>query len=196
MYTSIADWENFAVKNNFTVGTNQLRKFNIRKSLMFPPPPPRGKCPINSYSQQYMALLIPDSRLNARNTPDALPYCSRQPLKKFCGWNELRKFNTRNLFTQIIFNVKIFMVFPFYLPLQRCISPPELCSQCQGGRPSQHQYTPPAHGQLLQSLQAEACGQQSPRRGPNTGQWREVWDYEWGDGLANSCPFSLSFHLP
>ena len=54
------------------------------------------------------------------------------------------------------------------IPQQRCISPPELCSQCQEGWPSQHQCTPPAHGQLLQSLQVEACGQQSPRRGPNT----------------------------
>ena len=56
----------------------------------------------------------------------------------------------------------------FYIPLQHCISPPELCSQCQGGWPSQRQCTPPARGQLLQSLQAEACGQQSLRRGPNT----------------------------
>ena len=54
------------------------------------------------------------------------------------------------------------------IPQQRCISPPELCSRYQGGWPSQHQCTPPVHGQLLQSLQAEAYGQQSPRRGPNT----------------------------
>ena len=50
----------------------------------------RGKCPINNYSwqpqyysQPYLALLIPSSRLNARNTPRTHPYCNHQPLKNF-----------------------------------------------------------------------------------------------------------------
>ena len=33
------------------------------------------------YSQRYLALPIPGSRLNARNTPGARPYCNRQPQK-------------------------------------------------------------------------------------------------------------------
>ena len=45
--------------------------------------PPRGKCPIDNYSQQSLALLIPSSRLNARNSPGARSYCNHQPLKKF-----------------------------------------------------------------------------------------------------------------
>ena len=83
----------------------------------------------------------------------------------------------------------------FYIPSQRCISPPELCSQCQGGWPSQHQCTPPAHGQLLQSLLAEACGRQSPRRGPNTQGSEER--YSLIDvNVVKSGSFSLCFHLP
>ena len=53
---------------------------------------PRGKCPIDDYSQWSLALLIPGSRLNARNSPDARPYCNRLPLKKFCELFLTRKF--------------------------------------------------------------------------------------------------------
>ena len=40
-------------------------------------PHPLGKCPIDDYSQQYLALLLPGSRPNARNSPVARPYCNR-----------------------------------------------------------------------------------------------------------------------
>ena len=52
---------------------------------------PRVKCPIDEYSEQSLALLIPGSRLNARNSPSAHPYCNRQPLKKIGGSNETAK---------------------------------------------------------------------------------------------------------
>ena len=32
---------------------------------------PRGKCLIDNYSQRYLALLLPGSRPNARNSPGA-----------------------------------------------------------------------------------------------------------------------------
>ena len=48
-------------------------------------------CPIDNYSKRFLALLIPGSRLNARNSPSARPYCNRQPLK-FRGSNEPWKF--------------------------------------------------------------------------------------------------------
>ena len=48
-------------------------------------------CPIDNYSERSLALLIPGSRLNARNSPSASPYCNRQPLK-FRGSNEPWKF--------------------------------------------------------------------------------------------------------
>ena len=51
----------------------------MRKSTL---PDSRGKYPIDDYSQRsYLALLIPGSRPNARNSPDAPPYCNRLPLK-------------------------------------------------------------------------------------------------------------------
>ena len=40
---------------------------------------PRGKCSIDDYVQPSLALLIPCSRLNARNAPGARLYCNRQP---------------------------------------------------------------------------------------------------------------------
>ena len=44
---------------------------------------------IDDYSQRLLALPIPGSRLNARNSPGTRPYCDRQPLKKFHGSNEI-----------------------------------------------------------------------------------------------------------
>ena len=41
---------------------------------------PWGKCPFDDYSQYYLALLIPGSRLNAANAPGAHPYYNHQPL--------------------------------------------------------------------------------------------------------------------
>ena len=71
-------------------------------------PPPRGKSLIDNYSQRSLALLIPGSRLNARNSPGAHPYCNHQSLKKFCGANETAKNLTpQKVFTQIIFSMKI-----------------------------------------------------------------------------------------
>ena len=51
----------------------------------------QGKCPIDDYSQRSLALLVPDSRLNARNSPGARPYCNHQPLKKIRRANETTK---------------------------------------------------------------------------------------------------------
>ena len=39
-------------------------------------PPHRDKCPIDDYSQRSLALLIPSSRLNSKNSPGARPYCN------------------------------------------------------------------------------------------------------------------------
>jgi len=68
---------------------DQPRKFNTRKiklrgdnqriSLRAQVHTPRGKCPIDHYSQRALALRIPGSRLNARNSSGARPYCSRLP---------------------------------------------------------------------------------------------------------------------
>ena len=66
---------------------------------------PWGKCPIENYSQRSLALLIPGSRLNARNSPGAHPYCNRQSLKKCADWTKLRKFSNMKIFLN--FNVKI-----------------------------------------------------------------------------------------
>ena len=49
---------------------------------------PRGKCPIDDYSQRYLALLLPSSRLNARNSPGACPYCNQYETTK-ATYNEL-----------------------------------------------------------------------------------------------------------
>ena len=67
----------------------------------------QGKCPIDNYSQRYLALLLPGSRPNARNSPGACPYCNRC-VKKILRieWNH-ENLLTRKFFTQIIFNVKI-----------------------------------------------------------------------------------------
>ena len=43
---------------------------------------PQGKCPINDYSQRYLALPLPGSRLNARNSPGARPYCNQYETTK------------------------------------------------------------------------------------------------------------------
>ena len=53
---------------------------------------------LQHYSQWYLALSIPGSRLNDRNAPGAHLYCNCQPLKKFRASNELWKFNTTKLF--------------------------------------------------------------------------------------------------
>ena len=50
------------------------------------------------YSQWYLSLPIPGSRLNTRNALGTHPLCNRQLLKNFCGLNEPRKFNTRKTF--------------------------------------------------------------------------------------------------
>ena len=56
---------------------------------------PWGKCSIDDYNQQYLALPIPGSRLNARNAPGACWYCSCQLLNGMCiEWNR------KVLFTQ------------------------------------------------------------------------------------------------
>jgi len=66
-----------------------------------------GKCPIDHYSQGSLILLIPDSRLNARNSPGARPYCSRLPLKKKSQIERNREnLITRKIFTRIILNQK------------------------------------------------------------------------------------------
>ena len=64
-------------------------------------PHPRGNCPINDYSQQYLAVQIPRSRLNARNAPGTRPLCNCQPL------NFADQMKPRTFFMQIIFNMKI-----------------------------------------------------------------------------------------
>ena len=51
----------------------------------------RDKCLIDNYSQQSLALLIPGSRLNARSSTGARPYCNHQLLKKFRGSNKTVK---------------------------------------------------------------------------------------------------------
>ena len=84
----IVDRETFAVKIILTNRKNLTRE----KTLMLwwsmnkcacTSTPPRGKCPIDDYSQWYLALLTPGSRLSARNAPGARPYCNCQPLKNF-----------------------------------------------------------------------------------------------------------------
>ena len=71
-------------------GRDSLRKFNLRNNLCGDnqwinlhacPPFPWGKCPINNWRQQYLALPIPSSRLNARNAPGICSYCDHQPWK-------------------------------------------------------------------------------------------------------------------
>ena len=56
--------------------------------------------------QQYGALPLLGSRLNARNTPGPNPYCNVQKL--FPDQMKLQKFNTTKMFyVIIIYNVKI-----------------------------------------------------------------------------------------
>ena len=68
---------------------------------------PRGKCLIDDYNEQSLALLIPGSRLNTRNSPSARPHCDRQPLKKSRIERNRENLTTQKFFTQIIFNMKI-----------------------------------------------------------------------------------------
>ena len=49
---------------------------------------PRGKCLIDDYSQRYLALPIPGSRLNSRNAPGTRSYCNCQWLQTFCRSNK------------------------------------------------------------------------------------------------------------
>ena len=81
---------------------------------------PQDKCPINDYSQQSLALLIPGSRLNTWNSPSTHPYCNRQLLKDFLRIERNRKNLTNTkIFTQIIFyNVKISQS-TVHLPIKR-----------------------------------------------------------------------------
>ena len=70
------------------------------------------KRPINDYFWQpkrynQLALLIPGSRLNSRNTPSVHPLCNRPPLKKFHRSNKPRKFINMKFFYTIFFNMKI-----------------------------------------------------------------------------------------
>ena len=97
----------------FVVETNcvNMQKIKLRQrwSACTQVHTPWSKCPIHYYSQRSLALLIPGSRLNARNSPSACPYCNSQPLKKFRGSNKTTKFYyCDKIFTQIIFNVKFF----------------------------------------------------------------------------------------
>ena len=78
-----------------------LRKINLHGngddqwiSLHMQVHTPWDKCPIDDYSQWSLALLIPGSRVNTRNSPGTCPYCNRQPLKKFPNQMKPRKFNT------------------------------------------------------------------------------------------------------
>ena len=59
---------------------------------------PWGKYPIDNCSQRYLALMMPPSRLNASNTPGALPCCNRQPLQNFTDWTKPWKLNTTKNF--------------------------------------------------------------------------------------------------
>ena len=65
------------------------------------------------YSQQYLALPIPGSRLNTRNSPSACPYCNRQPLKNFTGQTKPGKFNTTKIFHTNYFNMTICSIVNF-----------------------------------------------------------------------------------
>ena len=69
-------------------------------------------CPIDNYSKRFLALLIPGSRLNARNSPSARPYCNRQPLK-FRGSNEPWKF--LDVYTEIFLVGTFFVYFTSWL---------------------------------------------------------------------------------
>ena len=61
------------------------------------------KVNVRSTTTASLALLIPGSRLNARNSPGARPYCNHQPLKKFHRPNETTKNLTRKFYMRIIF---------------------------------------------------------------------------------------------
>ena len=58
-----------------------------------------GKCPIDNYSQRYLALLILGSRLNTMNAP----YCNHQPFKKKCETNETTKIWRHKIFLSKLF---------------------------------------------------------------------------------------------
>ena len=69
---------------------------------------PQDKCSIDNYSRRSLALLIPSSRLNARNSPGSRPYCNYQLLKKFLQIvRNHENLTTQKFFMQIIFNMKI-----------------------------------------------------------------------------------------
>ena len=87
------DWENFAVKvvswsrsTTKKACTTMKQRLSVRGN-----PYSRGKCPIDDYSQRYLALLLPGSRPNTRNVPGTRLYCKHQPLKIFLGSNETVK---------------------------------------------------------------------------------------------------------
>ena len=91
-------------------------KFNIRKRTctsddqwisMPQVHTPRCEYLIDDYSQRYLALSIPDSKLNTRNAPGTRPYCNFEPLKKFTDQMKLQNLTSHKFFTWIIFNVKI-----------------------------------------------------------------------------------------
>ena len=92
------DRENFAVKI-----ISRSRPISLRVQVHTP----QDKCLIGDYSQRSLALLIPGSRLNSKNSPGACPYCNHQSLKN--SWIERNRENltTQKFFMRIIFNVKI-----------------------------------------------------------------------------------------
>ena len=67
----------------------------INESLRVQIHTPWDKCPIDDYSQRSLALLIPSSRLNGRNSSGTRPCCNRQPLKNFVDQTKPRKFNMK-----------------------------------------------------------------------------------------------------
>jgi len=82
-----------------------------------------------------------------------------------------------------------------WVPLQRCICPPELCSQCRAGRSSQRQCTPPGYGRLLVSPRVGAGGQQSQMREPNV-KWRDSGAVDWSPTWHGQQSVCIIFHPP
>ena len=69
---------------------------------------PQVKCPIDDYSERSLALLIPGSRLDARNSPSARN--RQQYVKKISRIGRNReKCNNTVIFHANYFNVKIFV---------------------------------------------------------------------------------------
>ena len=69
---------------------------------------PQGKCPIDDYNQQSLALLIPGSRLNTRTLQALVHIVIVNRQINFEERTKPQKFNTTKIFMQIIFNLKHF----------------------------------------------------------------------------------------